>query len=66
MKKLRERFSDKSLIERVLKRRKQFYEQESKAAHDELKVVNSISPEMICMLFNKKESLVGFSRDIIF
>ena len=61
MKKLAGYFSDEEKLKRIFKKNGLYYEVNKKATLDELRVTNTLSPQMICVLFNKKGKLVGFS-----
>ncbi len=56
-------FSDIKRLQRLFKKNKMYYEYNEKYAINELKVIDTLAPQMICVLFDKKGRLIGFGKE---
>lgn len=57
--------NDKILIEKMLQKNHIFYEKAKAADYDQIKIVDSISPEAVVFLFGSEGDFKGCCREII-
>ena len=58
--------TDKKSLEEILQKNAIYYECSEKNEYNEIRVNDTVSPEILCIIFTKEGVLRGFSKEIIF